>query len=188
MAGEPIENGIVVIQDGKIAAVGKASAVNVPETLRVLQAKIVTPGLIDAHCTVGTSGILNIGHDQDQLERSQPIQPELRALDAFNIHDDLVTWVREHGVTTIHTGHAPGELMSGQTLVTKTIGNTIEEAMLIPAKTVSVTLTSAARKSEQESPGTRGKMVAMLREALIQAQEYQRKLSPPRIPRQCQRS
>lgn len=176
MAGEPIEDGVVVIRNGKIASLGKASDTNIPEGFRELTATVVTPGLIDAHCTVGTSGILNIAHDQDQLEHSEPMQPELRAVDAFNIHDDLISWIREHGITTIHTGHAPGELISGQTLVVKTIGNTVEEAILIPAKTVSVTLTSSARKSEQKSPGTRGKMVAMLREALIQAQEYQRKI------------
>ncbi|MBP85198.1 MAG: amidohydrolase [Planctomycetaceae bacterium] len=172
MAGEPIKNGMIVVQDGKITAVGKANTIKVPAGFKVLKAKVVTPGLIDAHCTVGLSGILNYDHDQDQLEHAEPIQPELRALDAYNAHEDLVAWVRSFGVTTIHTGHAPGELISGQTLIVKTTGNTVEGALLADSRAVVATLTGDARKEDTKSPGTRGKMIAMLREQFIKAQEY----------------
>jgi imidazolonepropionase-like amidohydrolase len=138
----------------------------------VLEAAVVTPGLIDAHGTVGFSGILNIDHDQDQLERSSPIQPELRAIDAYNPHDPLVEWVRGFGITTVHTGHAPGELISGQTLIVKLTGNTVEDAVLRDCAAVAVTLSTDARKSGASSPGTRGKMVAMLRGELIRTREY----------------
>merc|ERR1711964_886205 len=107
MAGAPIQDGMVVIQNGKIIAIGTADAIRVPDGVEVLRAKVVTPGLIDAHSTVGLAGILNYDHDQDQLEPSSPIQPELRALDAYNAHEELIDWVRSFGVTTIHTGHAP---------------------------------------------------------------------------------
>ena len=175
-SGKPIANGMVVIRDGKIAAIGNADGIRVPEGYEILKAKVVTPGLIDAHCTVGLSGILNVDHDQDQLERSTPIQPELRALDAYNAHEELVGWVRSFGVTTIHTGHAPGELISGQTLVAKTVGNTVEEAKLVETRAVAATLSDVARKQGAKSPGTRGKMMSMLRTELIKAQEYQRKI------------
>ena len=174
-AGAPIENGIVVVKDGKITAIGKAEAIQVPDGYEVIKANVVTPGLIDAHCTIGLSGILNVPHDQDQLERSTPIQPELRALDAYNAHEELVQWVRGFGVTTIHTGHAPGELISGQTLVVKTVGNTVDDAKLMDVCAVAVTLAGSARKDGAKSPGTRGKMVAMLRAELIKAREYHRK-------------
>ncbi len=173
-SGAPIKNGMIIIRDGKIASVGKADGVRVPEGYEVLKAKIVLPGLIDAHCTVGLSGILNVAHDQDQLEHSEPIQPELRALDAYNAHEELVGWVRSFGVTTIHTGHAPGELVSGQTLIVKTAGNTVDAAMLVDTCAVAVTLSDAARKQDDKSPGTRGKMMSMLRAQLIKAQEYER--------------
>lgn len=174
-AGKPIAEGIVLIKDGKITAVGTQAQVTVPAGWKVIEAKVVTPGLIDAHSTVGLSGILNVEADQDQLERSSPIQPELRALDAYNAHEELVEWVRGFGVTTIHTGHAPGELISGQTLVVKTVGNTVEESMLVETCAVAVTLAGGARKSGKESPGTRGKMVSMLRTELIKAAEYRQK-------------
>ncbi|MEX0675503.1 MAG: amidohydrolase family protein [Pirellulales bacterium] len=175
MAGTPIQDGIVVIQDGKITALGRADQIAVPKGFKTLEANVVTPGLIDAHTTVGFSGILNYKHDQDQLEHSSPLQPELRAIDAYNAGDDLIEWVRGFGVTTIHAGHAPGELISGQTLIAKTTGNTVADAVIVESKAVAATLTTAAQKEAGKSPGTRGKSMAMLREQLIKAREYQEK-------------
>ena len=174
MAGEPLRDGVVVMQDGRITAIGPAASTPIPQGFRTLSAKVVTPGLIDAHSTLGLSGILNYEHDQEQLEDSAPIQPALRALDAYNAHDPLIRWVRSFGVTTIHTGHAPGELISGQTMILKTVGNTVDQALLVPQRTVACTLSSSARKSGDKSPGTRGKMIAMLRAELIKAQEHSR--------------
>jgi imidazolonepropionase-like amidohydrolase len=176
MAGRPIEDGIVVVKDGKIVTIGKASDVKVPDGFRVLEAAVVTPGLIDAHATVGFSGLLNQQGDQDQFEHSAPIQPELRAVDAYNARDELVEWLRSFGITTVHTGHAPGELMSGQTLIVKTVGGTVGDSLLRDAYAVAATLATTAEKSEGKSPGTRGKMMAMLRSELIKAREYRDKV------------
>jgi imidazolonepropionase-like amidohydrolase len=161
-----------VIQDGKISAIGVASQIAVPQGFKVLEAAVVTPGLVDAHGTVGFSGILNQPHDQDQLEHSAPLQPELRAIDAFNAKEDLLEWVRGFGVTTVHAGHAPGELISGQTLVAKTAGRTAADAVIVESASVAATLGSAGLKTDSKSPGTRGKSIAMLRSELIKAREY----------------
>lgn len=175
MAGQPIADGVVLVDGGRIQRVGPASAVQVPEGYKVLSAKVVTPGLIDAHSTVGLSGALNQSHDQDQLERSAPIQPELRAIDAYNARDPLVEWLRSFGVTTLHTGHGPGALISGQTMIVKTAGNSVEDATVKPAAMVAATLGSQARAEQGRSPGTRAKMIAMLRGELIRAREYSAK-------------
>ncbi len=172
MAGPPLENGMVVIQDGRITAIGRADQIAVPQGFRVLEANVATPGLVDAHSTVGFSGILNSPHDQDQLERSSPIQPELRAIDAYNAQEDLIEWIRSFGVTTIHAGHAPGELMSGQTLIAKTAGKTTNVAVFVEARAVAATIGPGAQKLLGKSPGTRGKTMAMLRAELIKAREY----------------
>jgi imidazolonepropionase-like amidohydrolase len=180
MDGPPIDNGVILIVDGKIAAVGSADDVQIPDGWTELHGRIATPGLIDTHSVVGLSGIYNTDHDQDQLESSQPMQPELRAVDAYNANERLVEWVRGFGVTTLHTGHAPGELISGQTFIVKTTGNTVAEATVSPATAIAVTLSTAERKSDEKSPGTRGKSVAMLREILIKAQEYVRDVGEAR--------
>lgn len=179
MSGPEITDGVVVITDGKIAAVGPAAGVKIPEGYRVLDAAVATPGLIDAHSTVGVSGLLNQRQDQDQLERSAAMQPELRAVDAYNPGDPLVEWVRSFGVTAVHTGHAPGELISGQTMVVKTAGRTVEEALVKETGAIAATLSPWAQKSGDKAPGTRAKMVAMLRGELIKAREYAERRSRP---------
>ena len=168
----PIIDGVVIIKDGKVAAVGKASEIKLPDGVKVIEAAVVTPGLVDVRGTVGVSGIFNSKEDSDQLERSSPIQPELRAIDAYNPQDRLVEWVRSFGVTTINTGNAPGELVSGQTLVVKTAGNTVDEALVKSPSMVVSTLGPDSFASGNKAPGTRGKQMAMLREELIKAQEY----------------
>ncbi|MGE3164734.1 MAG: amidohydrolase family protein [Planctomycetota bacterium] len=177
MTGPAIDNGVVIVRDGKVSAVGAAADLAIPAGFRVLEAAVVTPGLVDAHGVVGLAGIFNSPHDQDQLEHSKPVQPELRAVDAYNPREPLVEWVRSFGVTTVHTGPAPGELISGQSVIVKTYGNTVEDALLVADAAVVATLGDSARKTESgKSPGTRGKMMALLRAEFVRAQEYQRKL------------
>ena len=175
MAGAPLKDGVVVVRNGKIERVGPAAAVAIPAGMRTLSAKVVTPGLVDAHTVVGLTGYLNQAHDQDQVERSAPVQPELRAVDAYDPEERLVEWVRRFGVTTMHTGHGPGALISGQTMVVKTRGATVESATVVPEAMVAATLGDSARGAEGKSPGSRAKMVAMLRGELVAAQEYAKK-------------
>jgi len=173
-AGPTIADGVIIIRDGKVQQVGPASQVKVPPGYRLLQAKAVTPGLIDAHTVVGLSGYLNQPHDQDQVERTAALQPDLRAIDAYNPQERLVEWVRSHGVTTMHTGHGPGVLVSGQTMIVKSRGRTVDKAVMVPQAMIAVTIGESAREATK-GPGTRAKMVALLRTELIKAQEYDRK-------------
>ena len=174
MDGKVIHHGVVLITNGKIAFVGPSQELKIPEGIREISGKVVTPGLIDVHSVVGLSGYFNSPHDQDQLEHTFPVQPELRAVDAYNPHEKLVDWIRGFGITTLHTGHAPGELISGQTMIVKTIGNTVQEAVVRERFAVASTLAESARKSGRDSPGSRSKMVSLLREHFIKAQEYLR--------------
>ncbi len=54
------------------------------------------------------------------------------AVDAYNAQDRLIPWARSFGITSVHTGHAPGELISGQTMIVKTVGDTVDEALVVP--------------------------------------------------------
>jgi imidazolonepropionase-like amidohydrolase len=173
MAGAPITDGVVLIGvDGRIERVGPAAQVSVPANYRVLEAKVVTPGLIDAHTVVGLAGHLNQPHDQDQLERSDAIQPSLRAIDAYNAEERLVEWLRDYGTTTLHTGHGPGALVSGQTIIVKTRGRNIDEAVIDTLATVAMTLGPEVSSNFNNRPGTRAKGISMLRTKLAEAQHY----------------
>lgn len=173
MAGAPIQNGVVLLKDGKIEAVGAASAVQVPQNYRLYTAKVVTPGFVDARTSVGVASIFGGTSDQ-QLEKTAPVQPELRAIDTYNPQEDLVKWVRERGVTTINTGHAPGALISGQTMTVKTTADAFQNAVLDTTTMVAFTI-GASVGDTYASPKTPAKGMAMLRAELQAAQVYRAK-------------
>lgn len=176
MEGAAITDGVVIVRGNKIVAAGPASSMAIPAGARELRAAVVTPGLIDAHSVVGLSGYLNQDHDQDQLDRSAPLQPELRAIDSYNPHEPLIEWLRSFGVTTLHTGHAPAAVISGQTMLVKTRTAAVDAVTLQPVSMIAATLGEAALAQGGKSPGTRAKEVALLRTMLIKAQDYRRKL------------
>ncbi len=122
---------------------------------------------------------MNQPHDQMQVETSAAVQPELRAIDAYNARDPLVLWLRSHGVTTIHTGHAPAALVSGQTMVVKTLGDEVEDAVIVPLAMIATTLGEDGLAASGKPPGTRAKAVAVLRAELLKAKEYAVKQAGP---------
>lgn len=172
VSGSPIRNGVVLVKNGKIEDVG--AGLTIPAGYRIYEAKVVTPGLVDARTLVGVSGALNIPTDQDQLEKSNPIQPDLRAIDAYNPDESLVKVVRDYGVTTIHTGHGIGALVSGQTMIAKTKPGTVETVTIEPLCMLAMTLGPSV-ESNYTSPGTSAKQMAMIRTELLKAQAYQKK-------------
>lgn len=176
MAGPPLRDGVVLIRDGKIERVGPAAQVAIPDGYRVMTARVVTPGLVDAHSVVGLAGMYNQPHDQDQLETSNPIQPELRAVDAYNPREALVAWLRDLGVTTVHTGHGPGALISGQTMIVKTTGETVAEALVDSTTMIALTLGPGVERNFDGKPGTRARSAAMLRDVFLKAQAYREKM------------
>jgi imidazolonepropionase-like amidohydrolase len=181
MAGAPIVDGVVLVRDGEIEQVGAANDVAIPSGYQTLSTSVVTPGLIDAHSVVGLAGMYNTDADQDQLDTSSPIQPELRAIDAYNAREELVAWIRDLGVTTVHTGHGPGAPVSGQTMIVKTNGTTMGTALVDSTTMVAMTLGPSVERRFQ-SPGTRAKTVAMLREHFIQAQTYRDRMQSDNPP------
>jgi imidazolonepropionase-like amidohydrolase len=174
VSGAPIINGVVLIKNGKIENVG--TGLTIPAGYKIYEAKTVTPGLIDARSVVGVSGSLNIPIDQDQLEKSSPVQPDLRAIDAYNPEEMLVKVVRDNGVTTMHTGHGVGALVSGQTMVVKTNAGTADEVVIQPLAMLAMTLGPSV-SGNFPSPGTKAKQVAMIRTELLKAQAHAKKMA-----------
>ena len=171
-----IRNGVVLVKDGKIEAVGSAATIQIPAGYTIYETKVLTPGLIDARTLIGMSGVLNYAADQDQLEKSSPIQPELRAIDAYNPYEKLVTTAREYGITTIHTGHGVGALVSGQTMIAKTKPGNVEEVTIKPFAMLAMTIGPSV-SGNFSSPGTRAKQMSMIRADLMKAKEYLKKMA-----------
>ncbi len=172
MAGSPLIHGTILISKGKIEAIGPD--LTIPTLYKIYRAKTVTPGLIDARSVVGFSGAYNVPSDQDQLEKSSALQPELRAIDAYNPEDKLVEFVRKNGITTLHTGHGVGALISGQTMVVKTKPGLTEEVTLVPVAMLAMTLGPTV-SANFTSPGTKSKQMAILRTELLKAQQPMKK-------------
>ncbi len=172
VSGSPIRNGVVLVKNGKIENVG--AGLTIPVGYKVYETKVLTPGFVDARTLVGISGAMNIPTDQDQLEKSSPLQPDLRAIDAYNPDESLIKVVRDYGVTTIHTGHGIGALVSGQTMIAKTKIGTVETVTIEPLCMLAMTLGPSV-ESNFTSPGTSAKQVAMIRTELIKTQGYQKK-------------
>ena len=172
VSGQPLYNGVVLIKNGKIENVG--TSLTIPSGYIIYETKVVTPGMIDARSLVGISGALNIPTDQDQLDKTSPIQPELRAIDAYNPDESLIKVIRDHGITTIHTGHGVGALVSGQTMIAKTKVGTLESVIIQPVTMLAMTLEPSVGRNFS-SPGTSAKQMSMVRTELLKAQEYQKK-------------
>jgi imidazolonepropionase-like amidohydrolase len=108
------------------------------------------------------------------LEKSDAIQPELRAIDAYNKDEMLVNFLLSLGITTVHTGHGPGALASGQTMIVKTYSDSYTDYVIDSVAMVAFTLGNTV-KSNYQKPGTRSKGVAMLRQEFLKAKEYSKK-------------
>ena len=166
MAGPPVLNGVVLIRDGEIERVGAGLAI--PDGIRTLRASVVTPGLVDVRGTVGLSGLLNQSQDQDQIDEGGPIQPSLRAMDAYNARDELVPYLLRFGVTTVHTGHTYGAIAAGQTVIVKTAYDTLDEALVDSTTMLAMSIGPSVTR-RYDSIGSRSRVIADLRKALYKA-------------------
>lgn len=183
MSGTRLDDAVILVVDGKIVAVGATDTIEIPEGTKRVGAKVVTPGLIDAHSGIGF-------FDHRIGERDVPVGalcPERSARDAFSSGDPLLEWVRGFGVTTIHTGLAPGAVISGQTMIVKTGGEEAESRILVPSAMIAASLADAAVREGEAAPGTRSEAVALLRERLSAARGYRSRLAATDDPASVQR-
>jgi imidazolonepropionase-like amidohydrolase len=177
VAGGTIEDGVVLVEKGRIAAVGPRSKVAVPAGVPVLSAAVVTPGLIDAHAVVGLSGGYNVPADQDQDEKSDPNQADLRALDGFNPAEGLLEFVRREGVTVVHALPGRVNVIAGQTGVFKTAGVTAERMVLRAPAGILVNLGEVVKSAYPgKQPTTRMGTAALVRAAFTQARNHMNKV------------
>jgi imidazolonepropionase-like amidohydrolase len=181
-----IENAVVVVEDGKIKAVGTSRDAIVPPGTPQLYAREVTPGLIDPFTTAGLSGAWNISADQEQDEPSDPNQADLRALDGFNPNEPLLEFLRANGVAVVHATPGRQGILAGQTGVFRTDGTSAERAALKAPAALLVNLGESPKQAfAAKGPGTRMGVAGVVRRALAEAQVYagKRKAEPDKTAR-----
>lgn len=171
--GDPLENGTLIIQNGKILTVG--TDIKIPKNSIIInvKGKVIMPGLVDTHSHLGNGS----GGD-----RSSALHPDVRLLDALDPMAVNLMKARSGGLTTVNIMPGSGHLMSGQTVYIKTKkGKTIEDLTI--CKNVSSEICGGMKMANGTNsikdtpfPGTRAKSAAMVREQFIKAQEYQKKL------------
>ncbi len=174
-----LEKGTVLIENGKIAAVGEN--LEVPTEAEVIDAagKVVMPGLIDAHCHVGVFND-GVGYEYaDGNEMTDPITPHLRALDALHPENMAFPDLVAAGVTTVLTGPGSANIVGGQWICIKTVPRpSVEEMVLLEPAGMKMALGENPRRvygGQQKTPSTRMGNAAALRAALVDAQNYMEK-------------
>ncbi len=170
-----IENGTVLVENGKITAVG--ADVKVPPGAKVIDArgKVVIPGLIDAGDALGLVEIPAERITVDSTEYSDPIHPELRVLDALNPESELIRVTRAAGITNAVSMPAAGNLFAGQSAVIQLDGTRVDEMVVKSPAALVINLGEASKQTygqKNRAPETRMGQMAMLRQEFLKAQHY----------------
>jgi imidazolonepropionase-like amidohydrolase len=176
VTGDPIPDGVLVIQNGEIISVGSAGEVSIPDDAEVFDVtgKVIMPGLVDSHSHIG---------EGDGGDASAALHPDVRIMDTINPGSDSFKRALSGGVTTANIMPGSGHLMSGQTVYVKLKdANTIEDMLVYSDEEAGIygglkmaNGTNSLRGSGP-FPGTRAQSSAMVRNLFIRAQDYKDKV------------
>jgi len=166
-----IQNGSVLIHNGKIAQIG--TNISAPAGATVIDAtgKFVMPGVIDCHSHLALDGDVN--------EATSPITPAMNMLDAFVNTDKGLYQALAGGVTSLLLLHGSANMIGGQAVVIKNKFGLSRDQMLFPNAPRSIKFASGENPkrvygSRNQLPSTRMGNFEVQREALQQAKEYMR--------------
>jgi imidazolonepropionase-like amidohydrolase len=179
VAGPPFEDGVVLISDGRIEAVGRD--VRVPEAAERLDAagKVVLPGLVDAHTHLGVHEEAEGWAGQDTNEMTDPVTPHVRALDAINPADLAFADAVAGGVLTVNVNPGSGNPIGGQAAAIRSAGRTVDEMLLRAPSGLKSALGENPKRvygDRKQLPSTRLGTAAVIRDALVKARNYLDKL------------
>ncbi len=171
-----VENGTVLIEHGKIAAVGPK--VKVPSGATVIDAKgkVVIPGFLDAGDHLGTVEIPAERITVDDTEYTDAIHPELRVLDALNPRSENIRVSRAQGITNAVSTPADGNLIGGQSAVIQLDGETVDQITVKSPASLRINVGEPSKLTYAEKhkpPETRMGQMSLLRQTFLKAQHYQ---------------
>jgi imidazolonepropionase-like amidohydrolase len=177
-----IENGVVVMRGGRITAIGGPSTA-APRDAKVIDVTGMTvyPGLIDAETRLGLTEVAADRMTDDMSEPSDEIMPHMHVSDAFHAETALIPVARINGITNAIVAPGPGDTLPGQDALIQLAGRSSEEMLM--ARDIALPLNFTGRQRRNESfatakfPQTRMGMATQLRQAFIDAQDYEAKLS-----------
>jgi imidazolonepropionase-like amidohydrolase len=163
-----ITNGVILVNHGKIQAVGES--VDIPQGARVLDVsgKNVMPGMIDAHCHIGLS--LDILSEMDEIIKA--VAGDMQIVDAFNPQADDVKKALCSGVTTVLLAPGSRNPVGGQPAVVKLDIIGVNDWVLKRTAGVEFSLTNQALMPDRE-PTSRAGLIEMLKEELDRAKAYE---------------
>jgi imidazolonepropionase-like amidohydrolase len=174
ISGQPIANGVLVVQGGKIVAVGAAGATAIPENAERhdVAGKVLMPGLVDSHSHIGGGA---------GADGTAAIQPDVHILDSVNVRDPGLQKAQAGGITTVNIMPGSGHLLSGQTIYLKLReGGTIDALLIKDASGAAAGGIKMANGTNSMRPGpfpgTRAKSAALVREQFVKALDYRDKV------------
>ena len=178
MTGDIIENGSILIKDGKIDQVGLD--INSPEGVQVIDAggRMVLPGFVEAHCHLGLQEDAIGFEGADINEMVEPVTPELRAIDGINPMDRTLEEAYQGGVTTAVTGPGSANVIGGQAIAIKTFGHRVDDMVVKDPAAMKVAFGENPKRvyrEQKKSPITRMSTAAILREYLFKTKAYMAK-------------
>jgi imidazolonepropionase-like amidohydrolase len=179
VAGPPVEDGVVLVADGRIEAVGRD--LRVPEGAERVDAagKVVLPGLVDAHTHLGVHEEAEGWAGQDTNEMTDPVTPQVRALDAINPADLGFADAVAGGVLTVNVNPGSGNPIGGQSAAIRSAGRTVDEMLLRAPSGLKSALGENPKRvygDRKQLPSTRLGTAAVIRDALVKTRNYLDKL------------
>lgn len=179
MAGPDIPQGQVLIDGGKIVAVGET--VNAPAEAQVIDAAggLVAPGFVDAHCHIGLDEEAIGFEGADYNEMTDPVTPQMRGIDGLNPMDEAFFDAYSHGVTTAVTGPGSANVVGGTFLAVKLWGKRVDDMVVKNPAAMKIAWGENPKRcygGQKKAPMTRMGTAALLRELLAKAQNYMEEL------------
>ena len=174
MAGDEFENGFVAFENGKITAVGDMRDCPNGEAFDA-EGGYIIPGLVDAHSHLGMWEDSLGAEGADGNEDTDPVTPQLRAIDGINPMDRAFGEAAAAGVTTVVTGPGSANPIGGTFAAVKTCGRRIDDMVIKEAAAMKFAFgenPKAVYGEKKQFPITRMGTAAIIRESLIKAQKY----------------